>query len=97
MGRAALYVLSYNRPELLACCLAGLCGFNVAQPPSAVAHAQARAPAPQMPVHVIDDGSPDPRVMPLLARYKEAGLIEVNRSRPAWLAQSAGQGSAADD
>jgi len=31
---------------------------------------------PQIPVHVIDDGSSDPRVMPLLARYKEAGLIE---------------------
>lgn len=57
--KAEIFVLSYNRPELLACTLGSVCGFN-----------------PGFPVHVIDDGSSDPRIMPLLARYKEAGLID---------------------
>jgi len=63
--RAEIYILSCERPELLACTLGSVCGFNAG-----------------LPVHVIDDGSRDGAVMPLLARYREAGLIESVDAQP---------------
>jgi len=59
-----IYVLSWERFETLALCLAGLCGFN---------RGVGR-------IHVIDDASADPRVHRLLAMYRERGLVdEVDR------------------
>ncbi len=60
-----IYVLSYNRPELLACTLGSVCGFNSG-----------------FPIHVIDDGSSDPRVHELLKRYRESMLIQSVESMP---------------
>lgn len=53
-------VLSCDRYEMLALCLAGLCGHN-----GGVGG-----------VRVIDDASRNPRVHELLRRYRDAGLIE---------------------
>jgi hypothetical protein len=53
-------VLSCDRYEMLALCLAGLCGHN-----GGVGG-----------IRVIDDASEDPRVHELLRRYREACLIE---------------------
>lgn len=61
-------VLSCDRYEMLALCLAGLCGHN-----AGVGN-----------IRVVDDASEDPRVHELLRRYREAHLIErviPNRDR----------------
>jgi len=64
--RAEIYVISWERYETLALCLAGLVGFN-----SGVG-----------PIHVIDDASTDPRVEHLLARFAARKFLtyEVNES-----------------
>lgn len=54
-----IYVLSFERYEMLRCCLASVCGFNTGVGP----------------VHVIDDASKDPRVPKLLDAYAEADLL----------------------
>jgi len=55
-----IYVLSWERYETLALCLAGLCGYNLG-----VGR-----------IHVLDDCSGDRRIHALLERYREAGLID---------------------
>jgi len=55
-----IYVLSYNRPEMLALCLAGVCGFN-------------RGAGE---IIVFDDGSDDVRTLSLLRTFHERNLID---------------------
>ena len=61
-----IYVLSWERFETLALCLAGLCGYNLGVGP----------------IHVLDDGSKDPRVHKLLDRYRSAGLVDTVEVSP---------------
>ncbi len=57
--QAETFILSCERPELLACTLASVCGFN-------------RGCGL---VRVLDDGSTDPRVEALCTRYHESMLL----------------------
>lgn len=56
---ASVYIIGYQRPELLACTLASVCGYNRGQ----------------WDIEVLDDGSTDPRVAALCTAYQSAGLI----------------------
>jgi len=58
--KAEIYILSHERPELLACTLASVCGYN----------------ADVRPVYIVDDASQNPAVHALLDSYKAAGLID---------------------
>lgn len=57
---SALYVLCCDRPELLACTLAGVCGFNRGD----------------WPVYAVDDASTRPEVAALLDAYERAKLLK---------------------
>ena len=64
--RVETYLLSHERPELLAMTLAGICGFN----------------GDMRPLYVIDDGSTNPAVHAIIDTYQAAGLVDGSHKMP---------------